>query len=212
MTRIFFACHGEPEPDDHARGNLSARGKAQVDALARRLGPERFVAAYTSPFPYARQTAEIIAAPRGLTVQPHVLVRDVDFGMLSAFLAEFAATDAAALARWWAEQEPGMRFPGGESLGALRRRVRRFMNQMADRHRDADVLVATHDSTMRMAASLARDMGDEHHFDPDIVAAPGSLTVVHITLGQAVADGGVQLSVHGDASHLGSQAPGQQQL
>jgi broad specificity phosphatase PhoE len=166
------------------------------------LAPEPIAAAYASPFPYTRQTAEVIAADRGLVVQPHVLVRDVDFGMLSAFMAQFAATDTAALARWWAEQEPGMRFPGGESLGALRRRVRRFMNQMADRHPEAGVLVATHDSTMRMAALLARGLGDDHHFDPGLAVAPASLSIVHVTLGQVSDGGGIELTVHGDANHL----------
>lgn len=204
MTRIFFACHGEAEPDAQHRGSLSVAGRAQVGALARRLGPERFAAAYASPFPYARETAEAIVAPRDLRVQPHVLIRDVDFGMLSAFMVQFAATDAAAMARWWAEQEPDMRFPGGESIGALRRRVRRFMNQMADRHPDAGVLVATHESTIRMVALLARGLGDDHHFDPDLAVAPASLSIVDIALGAKTKGGGARLALFADDSHLAS--------
>ena len=202
MTRIFFACHGEPEPDAQNRGGLSPAGKAQGDALARRLVAEEFAAAYASPFPYTRETAETVAGPRGLPVQPHVLIRDVDFGVLSAFMAQFAATDTAAMARWWAEQDPDMRFPGGESIGALRRRVRRFMNQMADRHPAASVLVATHASTVRMVALLARGLGDAHHFDPELSIMPCSLTVVDIALGTKTGGGGVQLVLFADSGHL----------
>lgn len=207
MTRIFFVRHGEPEIDPQGRGRLNGRGKAQAVALAARLADEQFVAAYASPFPYTRETAAALASPLHLEVRPHVLVRDVDFGSMSAFMEQFAKTDPYALARWWAEQKPDMQFPGGESVAGLRRRVRRFVNQMGDRHPNSDVLVVTHDSTIRVAICLAQELGDDHHFEPELIAPLASLTVVRVTLGQTAADRGVMLEMSNDVSHLATVAP-----
>ena len=59
----------------------------------------------------------------------------------------FVQSEIEEITKWWKYQDPGMVFPGGESLDSLRRRVRNFISQMVDRHALENILVISHRST-----------------------------------------------------------------
>ena len=86
MTEIYLVRHGETI--DNARqvmqgqtqGELNDKGKAQARQVAERLASEHFDAVIASDLHRAIQTAEIIAAPHGLSVTTTPLLRERDWG------------------------------------------------------------------------------------------------------------------------------------
>ena len=85
-TTLFLVRHGETV--DNARqimqgqtqGCLNERGRKQAQQVARRLADEPIDAVVASDLQRAIQTAEIIAAPHGLSVSTTPLLRERDWG------------------------------------------------------------------------------------------------------------------------------------
>ena len=85
-TTIFLVRHGETV--DNARqimqgqtqGCLNQRGRSQAQAVTNRLADEQIDAVVSSDLHRAVQTAEIIAAPHGLSVCTTPLLRERDWG------------------------------------------------------------------------------------------------------------------------------------
>ncbi len=85
-TTIYLVRHGETV--DNARqimqgqtqGELNEQGREQARQVAERLATEDFDAVVASDLHRAIQTAEIIAAPHGLTVVTTPLLRERDWG------------------------------------------------------------------------------------------------------------------------------------
>ena len=198
-THLYFVRHGRTQWNAEGRvqggGNLDEVGLAQVCALARRLASHQFEAVYASPLPRTRQTAAIVAGALGLPVRLHFLLRDLDYGETAGMLATELRAQYPDLWERLRTAPQTVAFPGGESLGALRRRMERFMREAAMRH-SGDVLVVTHDSPVRVVASIAKGLGDVEHGRPELATGLASLTVA------TWADGAVSLAVHGDVAHL----------
>ena len=199
MPRFHFVRHGRTTWNVEGRvqggGNLDRLGVAQACALAARLAGGSFDAVYASPYPRTRQTACIVAGALGLPVSLRFLLRDLDYGHLAgARLEEFKAAYPLVWERWRSAPDRTV-FPGGESLGNLRARVVRFVED-ASVNGAGDVLVVTHDSPVRTAASIALGLPDARHNDPGLDTLYAALTVI------SVEDGRWTLESHNDAAHL----------
>lgn len=115
--RLLLVRHGETalnaarilQPPDTP---LSVRGHEQARALARRLASEPIAAIWSSDLPRAWQTAEAVAAGRGVVVEP--LLQERSFGELRG-----RAYDALGFDPLSAIEAP----PGGESLAAFEARI-----------------------------------------------------------------------------------------
>lgn len=115
--RLLLVRHGETalnaarilQPPDTP---LSVRGHEQARALARRLASESIAAVWSSDLPRAWQTAEAVAAGRGVVVEP--LLQERSFGDLRG-----RAYDALGFDPLSATEAP----PGGESLAAFEARI-----------------------------------------------------------------------------------------
>lgn len=198
-ARFYLVRHGRTQWNAEGRvqggGNLDEVGVAQVCALARRLASHQFEAVYASPLPRTRQTAAIVAGALGLPVRLHFLLRDLDYGETAGMLTTELRARYPDLWERLRTAPETVEFPGGESLGVLRRRMERFLREAAARH-SGDVLVVTHDSPVRVVASIARGLSDAEHGRPDLETGLASVTVA------AWVDGAVSLEVHGDVAHL----------
>ena len=206
MPRLFFVRHGRTAWNAQGRvqggGSLDAVGTAQAIALARRLRGQSFAAAYASPFARTRQTASIVAGAHGIRVQLLPLLRDFDYGHLSGALLSEVRQDDPTLWERWRDAPETVQFPGGESLGGLRRRIRRAIDIICERHPDGDVLCVTHDSPVRVAVSLALGLDDAHHNDDALVTPVASLTVI------GASPDGLTMELQRSTAHLeGIDAP-----
>jgi broad specificity phosphatase PhoE len=96
----------------------------------------------------------------------------------------------------WRANPAAVVFEGGESLASLRERITRFIAEMAKAHDGATVLAATHDSPVRVAASLALGLEDSQHTQEHLQTPLASVTVLEV-------DGArLTLAVHKEAGHL----------
>lgn len=115
--RLLLVRHGETALNaarviQHPDTPLSARGEAQVRALALRLAPEPIAAIWSSDLPRARQTAEALAAGRAIVAEP--LLQERNFGDLRG-----KAYDALGFDPLRGAAAP----PGGESLAEFEARI-----------------------------------------------------------------------------------------
>ena len=139
MTIILLARHGETDWNrerrwqGHAPTRLNESGRAQARALAERLAPEEIEAVYSSDLPRAFETAEIVAAARGLEPIPEPGLREIDVGSRQGHTAaELDGTD-------W----------DGESYDAHRDRVLSAVRRIAARHPEGRLLAVTHGGSLR---------------------------------------------------------------
>jgi broad specificity phosphatase PhoE len=200
MLRLLLVRHARTTWNAEGRvqggGALDELGRAQAVALAERLRGETLDGIYASNTLRARQTAKAVARLHDMKVRERHLLRDLDYGRLAgAFLDDFRR-EKPGLIEQWRDHPETVHFEGGESLADLRGRISRFIAELFAQHPSGTVLAATHDSPVRVVASLALGLDDSHHNRTDLVTANASLNVFEIE------DGEVTLRVHNDVDHL----------
>ena len=200
MLRLILVRHGRTAWNVLGRvqggGALDDIGRAQASALAERMSGERISVVYSSPARRARETASVVAERLGLSVRRSMLLRDLNYGRFAgALLADVKAREPGLLERWRASPHT-VRFEGGESIGELRARIARFIARTAHLHDGATVLAATHDSPVRVAASLALGLDDSQHTQERLRTRLASVTELHVD-GEVMA-----LTVHNEVGHL----------
>lgn len=155
-TRIYLVRHGSTElsAEDRFAGAtdvlLSAEGERQAQCLSRRLAADTLAAVYASPLRRTVRTAELIAAPHGLPVQPEPALREIDHGHWEQHTrAEVEAAYPAEYSAW--EEDPFTFAPaGGETgLGVLARALP-ALRTLVQRHLGQAVLVVSHKATLRL--------------------------------------------------------------
>lgn len=154
MTRFVLVRHGESQVTvDRVVGGprscrgLSEHGRWQAERLRDRWTerPEiTFDAVYSSAFPRARETAEIVLPALGV---PELFV-EPDFGehdpgpecdglTYVQFEEKFGNPD-------WEADPYGVTFPGGETIAEFQLRVGSAVRRLCDRHPDATLAVFCH--------------------------------------------------------------------
>ena len=200
MLRLLLVRHARTTWNAEGRvqggGALDELGRSQAAALGYRLRGESIEAIYASNTLRARQTAMAVARIHGMKIRERQLLRDLDYGRLAgAFLADFER-ESPGLIEQWRDHPETVHFEGGESLADLRHRISKFMIDLSVVHPTGTVLAATHDSPVRVAASLALGLDDSQHNRKELVTANASLNVFEIE------GSTITLRVHNDVDHL----------
>lgn len=162
-TRVLLVRHGAPVGAEtgrfigHLDVALSPQGEAQAEALSRRLSRETLAAVYTSDLARTRRTAEILAAPHGLTPVAVPALREFAMGDWEGLTAaEIRERDGAAFAAWMASVGE-FQFPGGENLRQVVARSWAAFERIASSHPGRTVAVVAHGGTNR--AILCQALG-----------------------------------------------------
>jgi len=141
---------------------LSDVGRAQAEALARRLADEAFTMVYSSDLSRAHDTARVIArhSRRPLRLDPRL--RERAFGVFEGLVAdEIRARYPKEYARF-ASRDPDYEVPGGESARGFARRCLGCLAEIADSHSGEQIVVVTHglvlDALYRSAHKLEHDV------------------------------------------------------
>ncbi len=124
---------------------LSDLGLKQAAALAERLAPAPLDAIYSSPLVRARQTAEAIAASRGLpvTIEPDLIEMDVgEMEGLSG--AELRERFPEFMKAWLSEDAGGAVMPGGESLVQVQARAIAVVERVVEQRPGGVVALVSH--------------------------------------------------------------------
>ncbi len=155
--------------------HLSDEGRRQADAVARRIGALRRVAAvYTSPLERARETAAPIARACGRALRVERGLLEVDFG-------RWTGASLARLARkpeWRTVQRhpSGFRFPGGESFVEMQARVTGALARIVARHGGQTVVAVFHADPIK--AAVAHALGTHLDLFQRVVIATASVTAI----------------------------------
>lgn len=200
MLRLLLARHGQTLWNKELRYNgdtdteLTPLGQRQAAALARRLGRQHLDAVVTSDLRRAIQTAEPVAAPRGLAPITDPRWREVRFGAAEGLRWRDVVDRFPAAARAWAENRPDAAMPDGESLLDAAARVRPALAQLASDYDRRTVLLVGHGGPLRVAICLLLDLDVSRHWRFNLL--PATLSEV------AVYPSGGVLNLLNDASHL----------
>jgi broad specificity phosphatase PhoE len=164
-TLVYLARHGETvwnverRFQGHLDSPLTERGVEQARRLGQRLAGEPLRAVYSSDLGRTITTAEQVAAPHGLSVQPHQLLREIDTGdwtRVDRDAVRDHPTWGPILADY--QERPWMaRLPNGESVGDVQRRGLAFLEEIAPAHAGQAVAVIAHHVVVE--AILAEALG-----------------------------------------------------
>lgn len=162
-TLVTVLRHGEVAGPAHVfRGRndepLTARGIEQMRSAVAVMQPSHFDAVATSPLRRCRSFADAFAAERGLVLQVLPDMCELDFGEWEGMTSVQAAErDAEAYERFHLRADSASA-PGGETLGAFRKRVlAAWQAWLADADGGHRLLV-THAGPMRMLLQHLLDL------------------------------------------------------
>jgi len=186
--QIYLIRHGETEGTVDGRFSgrtdhpLTPRGMDQVARLAESLPVRLFdpgaeVWCVASPLLRTRQTAEAVAARRGLTVVTDDDLREMDFGLWEGLTSEEIEARYPGELEVWASPAGGTGFPGGESLEEFDRRVARARERILAQAAEA-ALVFAHGGVIRGLISGLLGLGRQGFWLFDI--SPASVTRVDV--------------------------------
>lgn len=159
--------------------HLSDAGRAQAGELGERLAPLPLVALYTSPLERCLETARAIASGRRLRPRVVAGLTEVDCGDWTG--RTYASIRRSKAWRRFRASPSTARFPGGESLAEVQRRVVGVLERIAARHPSGAIAVVTHGDPVRLA--LAHYAGVHLDLFQRIEAAPASVSAVALTDG-----------------------------
>ena len=133
----------------HADPDLSARGRAQAQALAQQLEGQGIEAIVASDLRRARETARIVAAGLGLELRHDARLRERDLGSWSGLTTpQIAGRWPEQLARLRA-RDPEFRPGGGESIRQVAARAAGFFRELAREPGPTRWAIVTHGGLIR---------------------------------------------------------------
>ncbi|WP_300973861.1 histidine phosphatase family protein [Sphingomonas sp. LHG3406-1] len=154
-------------------GGLSALGRTQAVAAARRLQADPPAAVYASPRRRTMETASIVAEHLGLEVMEAPALDEIDFG-------EWTGRSFLQLhddPRWavWNSRRSEARCPGGETMAEAQARALAFAFEVAATH-DGPALLVTHCDVIRALHCWSERRSLDSILDTQ--CEPGSLSVL----------------------------------
>lgn len=204
VTEILLIRHGETawnaikRLQGHLDIPLNAEGERQAVALGRALQDEPLDAIISSDLQRARQTAQAIAAPRGMTVQTDAGLRERCYGAFEGMLyAEISQRFPDAYKAWQA-RDIDARFPEGvfvaETLREFYDRAVNAIIRIVSEQKYHRVALVAHGGVLECAYRAAQGLGYAHARDFDIFNA---------SVNRFIWDGSaLKLAQWGDVTHL----------
>ena len=182
-TRFLLLRHAEAtgnaagQTQGRIDNQLTDRGRRQAATVAASLAPYRPVALYVSPASRTRGTAAPIAEAYGLEPVIDERLYEVDHGELDGMgFDEIRERYAGFLEEWRDERFADLRFPGGESMGEAQVRMLEALDEVGERHGNADVVVVSHNMALKslLTHALGVSLAAQRRFQLDLA----SLSVV----------------------------------
>jgi broad specificity phosphatase PhoE/ribonuclease HI len=200
-TRLLMLRHGQTEHSAQRRYSgradlpLTELGQRQAAAAAARLANTNGVAAVvSSPLRRAMQTAQPVADALGVPLTVHDGLIETDFGAWEGLtFTEARERDPELHTRWLTDTSVAP--PGGESMDAVHRRVRRVRDQLISEHGAATLIVVSHVTPIKALLRMALDAGPSllHRLHLDIAS---------LSVAEFYPDGPATVSLVNDTSYL----------
>lgn len=200
-TRVLAVRHGETvwnvqgRMQGHLDSSLDASGRAQADALGRRLRLETIHAVYASDLGRTLETAGRIVAHTGHPVVSDRRLRERHLGIFQGLTGEEAAERYPEHWHRFRARDPDHDLDGGETLVQFSARVVTGVTDLAARHRAQCILIVTHGGALDVMYRHSTGMRLE---------APRTFTLLNASLNVFEVAAGTWTLLHwGDVDHLG---------
>jgi broad specificity phosphatase PhoE len=150
MTTVYLVRHGQTawNKEEVFRGRadipLNETGRQEAFLTGEYLRGVKVDAVYSSPLARAVETAEAISRYQGKEVGILEGLIDIDFGQWQGISHEAVRKRYGELYRQWRDTPHLVRFPGGESLGEVRQRALRAIDEAVVRHADQTPVMVSH--------------------------------------------------------------------
>lgn len=155
MSYIYIVRHGQSLGNlkggfaGHTDYPLSDLGKKQARMTADYLKDEHIDAVLSSALTRAKETAEPIAADRGLTVIPRTDLMEMNFGDWEGMpLDEVEAKYPGSITGWKTEMFKTV-CPGGESMVECYDRAVHALHAAAEEYKDRDICIVSHGALIK---------------------------------------------------------------
>jgi len=204
MLRWFLVRHGETEWNRVGRAQgqsdppLNQEGREQAEAVAARLAPVAFEAAYSSDLRRAADTAAPVVRGRDTPIVYRRDLREKSFGEWEGMTYEELQLRYPAMLEELFDERPAFAPPGGESDLELFARAAGAVAGIMGRHagNGGNILVASHGGTLR--AMMVSMLGLPVESMWRIRLSNAGLSIV-----TTFDKGGATIDLLNDTSHLG---------
>ena len=163
-TTLMIIRHGETEWNrdrrfqGHGDSPLTTRGRAQTEALGKRLAATPFDQLISSDLGRTRQTAAIIAGHTGHAIQTDPRLRERHYGVLEGLNIQEIRRDHAAVYAQLITEDPDFIIPGGQSHRQHYRNCIDFLEGWLEAHSGQSAAIVSHggflDNVFRHVAGL----------------------------------------------------------
>ena len=210
VTRFLLLRHAEAagnaagQTQGRIDNPLTERGRRQAATVPASLAPYGPAALYVSPASRARGTAAPVAEAYGLEPVIDERLHEVDHGELDGMaFDQIRERHADFLEQWRDETFADLRFPGGESMGEARARMLEALDEAAERHGAADVVVVSHNMALKslLTHALGASMAAQRRFNLGLA----SLSVVERRPGEAGGPSRWAVAGLNERGHLGDE-------
>ena len=166
MGLIYLVRHGQTNwnRDLIYRGRmdieLNETGLKQAELIGKAFAGRNIKAVYYSPLERAVRTARAIGDALGIEPAGENGLLDIDYGQwMGKSLNEIKEKFPDELKRWIARPQ-SFRFPGGESLRTVKKRVMEAMERLRGAD-DSEIILVSHLAVLKVAVVTLLDMGNE---------------------------------------------------
>jgi len=177
---------------------LLPHGRRQAQRLARTIAPLQPLVCLASPLVRCRETAAILAAECGISVQIENDLKEVDFGLWENLVYPDIQQKFPREAREWERLDDSFVYPAGEALADFIHRVGRVMDGLCA-HPAETVLAVTHGGVIKAALCHLLSLPTDKQFLFRI--RPGSLAVLDLFGHNGAALSGLNLGAEDVTDH-----------
>jgi probable phosphoglycerate mutase len=180
MTTIYLVRHGKTDwLGNRITGNikgvhLNEIGRSQAARIAAYLAQFSIKAVFSSPMERTMETAEPLAAVKGLSISSLDFLREIDFGTLQGLGEELAS-----LPIWhqFLSHPAEVLFPDGESVNEAQQRIVAGLKTLAAKYPgDAQIVCFGHCEILRLAVAHVLNMPLDDYMR--LTISPASISCV----------------------------------
>ena len=154
---------------------LSALGRKKMVALERNIRRADVDVIYTSSLGRAKESGRILAGSRRIKVKEDKRLDEISFGRWEGKTGQELWDAKDPVYKKWMESR-WVAAPGGESIPALRQRVKDFLTDCVSQYENKAVVIVSHGGTIRMMLIELLNLSLRYMFSFRI--EPASVTVL----------------------------------
>lgn len=169
MPLVIFMRHGQAENNvnrilvgRHIESHLTEQGRRQVADAARDLRNVAIEKIYVSPVTRAIETAKIVCDRLGTSYEVDERLYEIELGKLVGMNYEEVITKYGNLfLKFYKDHDPILSGFGVETFASVKNRVKRFLDEIIERHREKNILTITHLDPIKAVLATVLDLKAE---------------------------------------------------